>query len=43
MELDDSGIECCCVLPGDVATGFTSARKLNEAAKLPDSPYASRM
>jgi len=43
MELDGSGIECCCVLPGDVATGFTSARKLNEAAKVPGSPYASRM
>ena len=27
MELRGSGIQCCSVLPGDVATGFTSARK----------------
>lgn len=27
MELKGSGIECCSILPGDVATGFTSARK----------------
>ena len=27
MELEGSGIQCCSILPGDVATGFTSARK----------------
>ena len=27
MELKGSGIQCCSILPGDVATGFTSARK----------------
>ena len=28
MELKGTGIQCCSILPGDVATGFTSARKL---------------
>ena len=27
MELKGTGIQCCSILPGDVATGFTSARK----------------
>ena len=27
MELKGSGIQCCSILPGDVSTGFTSARK----------------
>ncbi len=39
MELKGTGIQCCSILPGDVATGFTSARKLNKAASDPDSPY----
>lgn len=43
MELDGTGIECCCILPGDVATGFTQARKLNTAAQEPDSPYKEKM
>ena len=43
MELDGTGIQCCCVLPGDVATGFTQARKLNAAAQNADSPYKERM
>ena len=43
MELAGTGIECCCVLPGDVATGFTQARKLNAAAQVPDSPYKEKM
>ena len=43
MELAGSGIECCCVLPGDVATGFTRARKLNQAATQADSPYKVKM
>ncbi len=43
MEVAGTGIECCCVLPGDVATGFTQARKLNAAAQAPDSPYKEKM
>lgn len=43
MELSAAGIQCCCILPGDVATGFTSARKLNRAAQAPDSPYKEKM
>jgi NAD(P)-dependent dehydrogenase (short-subunit alcohol dehydrogenase family) len=43
MELDGTGIQCCCVLPGDVATGFTQARKLNTAAQDADSPYKEKM
>jgi NAD(P)-dependent dehydrogenase (short-subunit alcohol dehydrogenase family) len=43
MELDGTGVECCCVLPGDVATGFTQARRLNAAAQAPDSPYKEKM
>ena len=43
MELKGSGIECCSVLPGDVSTGFTQARRLNAAAQDPDSPYKERM
>ena len=43
MELAPFGIQCCCVLPGDVATGFTGARKLNVAAQAQDSPYKERM
>ena len=43
LELKGSGIECCSILPGDVATGFTGARKLNVAAQKPDSPYRTRM
>ena len=42
-ELSGSGISCCCILPGDVATGFTQARKLTAAASAPDSPYRERM
>lgn len=43
MELRGTGIECCCILPGDVATGFTAARKLNQAAMDPASPYRAGM
>ena len=43
MELAGTGVECCCVLPGDVATGFTQARKLNIAAQDPHSPYKEKM
>ena len=43
LELKGSGIQCCSILPGDVRTGFTSARKLNVAAQDPQSPYQERM
>ena len=43
MELKGSGIQCCAILPGDVATGFTQARRQNEAALDPQSPYRSKM
>ena len=43
MELKGSGITCCSILPGDVATGFTSARKLTAAAQKEDNPYQERM
>ncbi|MBR1705470.1 MAG: SDR family oxidoreductase [Bacteroidales bacterium] len=43
MELKGSGIECCSILPGDVRTGFTAARRFNAAAQDPDSPYKARM
>ena len=43
MELKGSGIECCSVLPGDVATGFTAARRLTGAAQDPGSPYRKKM
>ena len=43
LELRGPGIQCCSILPGDVATGFTGARKLNAAAQDPDSPYRQKM
>ena len=43
MELKGTGIECCSILPGDVSTGFTAARKFTGAAKDPGSPYRGRM
>lgn len=43
MELKGTGIECCSVLPGDVATGFTAARRFTGAAQDPGSPYRAQM
>ena len=43
MELKGTGIECCSILPGDVSTGFTAARRFTAAAKDPGSPYRARM
>ena len=43
LELKGSGIQCCSILPGDVATGFTKARKLTVAALDPASPYRIKM
>ncbi len=40
MELKGSGIQCCSILPGDVATGFTSSRK----KAIPEgTPYDKRL
>lgn len=43
LELKGTGIQCCSILPGDVSTGFTSARKMNGAALAEDSPYKEWM
>jgi short-subunit dehydrogenase len=43
LELKGTGIQACSILPGDVATGFTSARKMNEAAQEENSPYKDWM
>lgn len=43
LELKGSGIQCCSVLPGDVATGFTAARRKTRAAQDPASPYKEKM
>ena len=43
MELAGTGIQCCSILPGDVKTGFTAARKFNAAAQDPASPYKAAM
>ena len=43
MELKGTGIECCSILPGDVATGFTAARKVTKAGTDPASPYKEGM
>lgn len=43
MELAGTGIQCCSILPGDVKTGFTAARKFNVAAQDPESPYKKAM
>ena len=43
LELKGTGIQCCSILPGDVSTGFTSARKKTEAAQKEDSPYKEWM
>ena len=41
-ELAPFGIQCCAVLPGDVSTGFTAARKFARASSSPESPYVGR-
>ena len=43
LELKGTGIQCCSVLPGDVSTGFTQARRLTAAAQDPQSPYKAGM
>ena len=43
LELKGTGIQSCSILPGDVSTGFTSARKMNKAAEKEGSPYKEWM
>ena len=43
MELKGTGIQCCSILPGDVATGFTAARTFTTYSKNPDCPYRKQM
>lgn len=43
MELRGTGIQCCSILPGDVATGFTAARTFTASSKEPDCPYREQM
>lgn len=43
LELKGTGIQSCSILPGDVSTGFTSARKMNAAALQENSPYKAWM
>ena len=39
-EVKPYGIEICCIMPGDIATGFTAARKKNPAG---DEAYGGRI
>lgn len=39
IEAKDFGVQCCVVMPGDVRTGFTKARRVAEKAQRDDSPY----
>lgn len=39
IEAEQFGVQTCCILPGDVKTGFTSARKVCEATAAESSPY----
>ena len=43
MELRGTGIQCCSILPGDVSTGFTAARRKTKAGADENSPYKERM
>jgi len=43
LELKGTGIQCCSILPGDVATGFTGARRLTAASQDPSSPYRAQI
>lgn len=39
IESKDFGVQCCVVMPGDVKTGFTKARRVAEKVRKVDSPY----
>ena len=42
IETRPFGIQCCSILPGDVRTGFTAARKIAVKAQDDSSPYHER-
>ena len=42
IEMKPYGVQCCCVMPGDVKTGFTKARRIAEKAQREDSAYFKR-
>ena len=39
IETKEFGVQCCVVMPGDVKTGFTKARKVAEKSQSEASPY----
>ncbi len=39
IETKGFGVQCCVVMPGDVRTGFTKARRVAQKAHDEDSPY----
>ena len=43
LEVKPFGIQCACVMPGDVKTNFTSARKDTDASKAESSVYTKAM
>ena len=43
IELKPFGIQCCCILPGDTKTDFTSARKYTLKSQSADSAYTLKM
>ena len=43
LETMPFGIQCGSILPGDVKTGFTSARKMTRGSQDPASPYFSQV
>jgi short-subunit dehydrogenase len=43
LEVKPFGIDCACVLPGDVKTNFTNARKYTQASQLESSVYTQNM
>ena len=43
LEVKPFGIQCACVMPGDVKTNFTNARKYTEASKQEQSVYTKNM
>ena len=42
IETRPFGIQCCSIMPGDVRTGFTAARKVVQKAQDESSPYHER-
>lgn len=39
IETKKFGVQCCVVMPGDVKTGFTKARRVAQKSQCKDSPY----